>query len=586
MPGLIDRFLNTNSASPGPEGNPVSELLRQCKKSFVFVAVVTFFIEVLSLAPIIFMWNVFDRVVSSRSGITLVSLLVVVMLIISFWSALEWVRTRMMIRISLRIDWDIAARVFDTAFRRNVSRKAVDVHQAMGDVVNLRQFLTGAPFLALMSAPYAVLFIAVGYVFHPYLALFILIASLVQLLAAYSTSKVTTPALREANIAQAEAQRMAAQSLRQADSTLALGMLPAIRRRWFSKHQNFLGLQVNASESAGLMGGFTNFLNHALMPMQIALAAYLVILGEMTGGMMIAAMLLLRKAIQPIMQVMSSWPSIQSAKQSLERLNAMVAEDVLFEDHMKLPPPTGRLQVHDLVAQPPGARRPVLYNIKFELQPGQAMAVVGPSAAGKTSLLKLLVGLWYPNQGSVRLDGADVSSWIRTDLGPYIGYVPQDVEMFEGTVAENIARLGEVDPEKVVKATKKIGIHETILAFPQGYETVLGDTGHAITGGQKQRLAIARALYGDPVFLVMDEPNASVDDEGERILSEMIEQLKKENVTVVFSTHRPKLVSVADMALVLRDGTQVAFGHLKDVVGALKAASEKPKAPQIQEGGA
>lgn len=357
MPGLIDRFLNTNTQQTGPEGNPVSELLRQCKRSFVFVAVLTFVIEVLSLAPIIFMWNVFDRVVSSRSGVTLVSLLLVVMLIISFWSTLEWVRTRMMIRISLRIDWDIAARVFDTAFRRNVSRKAVDVHQAMSDVVTLRQFLTGAPFMALMSAPYAVLFIAVGYAFHPYLALFILIASVVQLLAAYSTSKVTTPALREANNAQAEAKRIAAQSLRQSDSALALGMLPALRRRWFAKHQNFLGLQVNASESAGLMGGFTSFLNNALMPMQIALAAYLVIIGELTGGMMIAAMLLLRKAIQPIMQVMSSWPSIQSAKQSLERLNAMVAEDVAFEDHMKLPAPTGHLQVQELISQPAGARR-------------------------------------------------------------------------------------------------------------------------------------------------------------------------------------------------------------------------------------
>lgn len=583
MPGLVDRFLNTDTTGK-PGANPVSDLLRQCKKSFVFVAILTFVIEVLSIAPIVYMWNMFDRVISSRSEVTLVSLTALVMLAYGFWSGLEWVRTRMMIRISLRIDWDIAARVFDTSFRRYVARKDVDVHQVLGDVVTLRQFLTGGALLALMSAPYAIIFIFIGWAFHPYLAIFILVATIVQLLAAYSTSRITTPALREANTASAEAKRLAAQSLRQSDTALALGMQGNIRRRWFEKHQHFLGLQVNASESAGLVGGATNFLSHAMPSLQMALACWLAIEGVITGGMVIAASFLLNRAIGPIKQIMGSWSSIQTAKQSLERLNAMVAEDDVVSERMPLPAPKGMLDVAELVAQPATAKRPIVFNLNFKAEPGQVLALVGPSAAGKTSLIKLLVGLWEPTRGHVRLDGAEIAPWIRDDLGQYIGYVPQDIELFEGTVAENLARLGPIDPDKVVAAAKAIGMHEAILAFPQGYETKLGETGYALTGGQKQRLAIARAVYGDPVYVVLDEPNANLDDEGERALIKLIRELKARQTLVVFSSHRPKLLEVADLVLVLKDGQQVAFGPVAQVLGQLKPevkAETPPQPPKV-----
>lgn len=583
MPGLVDRFLNTDTTGK-PGANPVSDLLRQCKKSFVFVAILTFVIEVLSITPIVFMWNMFDRVISSRSEVTLVSLTALVMLAYGFWSGLEWVRTRMMIRISLRIDWDIAARVFDTSFRRYVARKDVDVHQVLGDVVTLRQFLTGGALLALMSAPYAIIFIFIGWAFHPFLAIFILVATIVQLLAAYSTSRITTPALREANTASAEAKRLAAQSLRQSDTALALGMQGNIRRRWFEKHQHFLGLQVNASESAGLVGGATNFLSHAMPSLQMALACWLAIEGVITGGMVIAASFLLNRAIGPIKQIMGSWSSIQTAKQSLERLNAMVAEDDVVSERMPLPAPKGTLDVAELVAQPATAKRPIVFNLNFKAEPGQVLALVGPSAAGKTSLIKLLVGLWEPTRGHVRLDGAEIAPWIRDDLGQYIGYVPQDIELFEGTVAENIARLGPIDPDKVVAAAKAIGMHEAILAFPQGYETKLGETGYALTGGQKQRLAIARAVYGDPVYVVLDEPNANLDDEGERALIKLIRELKARQTLVVFSSHRPKLLEVADLVLVLKEGQQVAFGPVAQVLGQIKSevkAETPPQPPKV-----
>ena len=568
MAGFVDNFLTTNSKS-GSQANPVSDLLRQCKRSFVFVALLTMVIEVLSITPIIFMWNLFDRVLSSRSGVTLVSLGVLVLLAFGFWSALDWIRTRMMIRISLRIDWDIAARVFDTSFRRYVARKDVDVHQVLEDVVKLRQFLTGNVVLSLMSAPYALVFIMVAWAFHPYMAAFIFVAVALQLIAAYSTSRITSPVLREANTAASVAARLASQALSKSRTALALGMLSSIRQRWFAKHQYFLGLQVNASESAGLVGGFVSFLNQALPSMQMAFGVFLAMQGLITAGMVMAVSFLLVRSVAPIAAVMAGWPGIQAARQSLERLNLIVSEDDEQKERMRLPAPRGQLDVRNLVVQPAGGKI-ILNQLNFSLMPGQVLGVIGATAAGKTSLMRALVGLWYPSGGHVRLDGADVAQWIRDDLGAYIGYAPLEIDLFEGTLAENIARLGPVDPEKVVAATKAVGIHETILSFPKGYETLVGETGQALTGGQKQRLVIARAIYGDPVYLVMDEPNASMDDAGEADLIRLIKSLKLKKTTVVFSTHRPKLLAVADVMMVLKNGQQVIYGPTHEVLTALK----------------
>jgi PrtD family type I secretion system ABC transporter len=567
MFGFIDKFLNTNT-KPGPNANPVSELIGQCKRSFMFVALLTMVIEVLSITPIIFMWNLFDRVISSRSLVTLVSLGALVLLAYGFWSALDWIRTRMMIRISLRMDWDIAAKVFDASFRRYVARKDVDVHQVMEDVVKLRQFITGQSILALMSAPFAIIFILIGWAFHPYLAVFIFVATALQFIAFYSTSRITTPALREANTAASVAARLAAQTLNKSNTALALGMLGSIRKKWFLKHQYFLGMQVNASESAGLVGGFTSYLGHAMPSMQLALGAYLVIIGEITGGMMIAASFLLTRSMRPIKQVMGSWPQIQDARQSLERLNLIISEDDEQSARMTLPAPTGHLVIENLVVKPQGSKA-ILNQLNFKLQPGQVLGVIGDTAAGKTSLTRALVGLWYPSSGHVRLDGADVAPWIRDDLGTYIGYAPLETDLFEGTLAENIARHGPVDSEKVVAATKAVGIHETILSFPKGYETLVGETGQALTGGQRQRIAIARAIYGDPVYLVMDEPNASMDDAGEADLIQLIKNLKLKKTTVIFTTHRPKLLAAADMMLVLKNGQQMLLGPTQEVLNQL-----------------
>jgi len=487
-----------------------------------------------------------------------------------FWSAIEWIRSRLLVRLSLRIDWDLSADIFDASFRRFAGRKNVNVHQLLGDLTTLRQFLTGQGVLTLMDAPFGVFFIIVGGLFHPYLAVFTIVASVIMLLATYLTQKMTTPILKVANDANAEAARVASNSLRHAESTLALGMMGAVRQRWYQQHHRYLQNQVNASEAAGLTGGLSGFLHKAMPSLQTCLGAYLAMEGLITAGMVMAASMMISKAVAPLQKLMTNWKDLVSAKQSYERLNALLQSDELRQMQMQLPPVMGNLTVTKAAAVPPGHDKAVLFDIDFKVKPGEAVAIVGPSAAGKTCLARLLVGVWKPAKGSVRLDGVELSEWNPDEFGPQIGYVPQEIEFFEGTVAENIARLGKIDPEMVVNSAKLIGMHEIILAFPKGYDTELGETGFALSGGQRQRLAIARAFYGMPKYIVMDEPNANLDEVGESALVQAVSYLKSQGSSIVMTTHRPRLVSVVDKLLVLRNGQQVGFGPADEMINAVR----------------
>jgi ATP-binding cassette subfamily C exporter for protease/lipase len=562
--GLAELALRPNTDPP------LRKILGQCKRTIILMVLLTAVIEILSVSPLLYMMSVFDRVINSRSEITLVSLTLVILGFYVFWGALEWIRSRLMVRLSLRIDWDLAADVFDASFRRYVGRKNVNVQQLLGDLLNVRQFMTGAPILAIISAPFALFFIAIGWVFHPYLALFALAASALMLVFTYLSLKVSGPILKEAEQASAEASRLATNNLRHAEATLAMGMLGAVRNRWYEQHRQFLTKQVYASEATGLMGGFTGFLSKSLPSLQLALGAFLAIHGLITGAMVIVASMLISKAIAPMNQLISHWRPIVNARESYHRLNELLLDDEAYSEQMQLPPPLGRLEVAALTGVPPGHDKAVLSGVEFVLSPGQVLAVVGPSAAGKSSLVKLLLGVWRPSSGSVRLDGVELSDWRHDEVGPLVGYVPQEIEFFEGSVAANIARLGEIDAQKVVQAATLIGMHDAILAFPQGYDTPLGETGFALSGGQRQRLAIARAVYGLPKYVVMDEPNSNLDEVGETSLLQTIKALKASGSTVVITTHRPRLVSVVDQMLVLKSGKQVAFGSAKDLLDAVR----------------
>ena len=549
---------------------PIEQVLYDCRRTFYFAVMLTVIIDFMSIVPMLYMMNVMDRVIAPRSGVTLVSLTVLVVALYAFWSAMEWIRSRILVRLSLRIDWDLSADIFDASFRRYVSRKNVNVHQLLGDLTTLRQFLTGSGVITLIDAPFAIVFIIIGAIFHPYLAIFSIVAAVIMLAATYLTQKVSSPILKTANDANAEASRVATNSLRHAESTLALGMMGAVRQRWYKEHHKYLTHQVNASEAAGLTGGISGMLSKMLPSLQMALGAFLAMENLITGGMVMAASMLISKSISPIQKLLTSWKDIISAHQAYERLNALLMSDQKRQSQMQLPPVEGNLVVSKASAIPPGHNKAVIVDMDFYIKPGQAVAVVGPSAAGKTCLVRMLIGVWKPARGSVRLDGVEISDWNHDEFGPQIGYVPQEIEFFEGSVAENIARLGEIDPEKVVQAAKLIGMHETILAFPNGYDTDLGETGFALSGGQRQRLAICRALYGIPKFIIMDEPNANLDEIGESALAQAITYLKSQGSSIVITTHRPRLVSVADNLLVLRNGTQVGFGPADDMINAVR----------------
>ena len=549
---------------------PVGQVLHQCRRGFWFVAMLGFIIEVVSLTPMIYMWNAYDRVLSSRSVVTLVSLTVLVIGLYVFWATMEWLRARLLVRLSLRIDWDLAADAFDASFRRQTGRKKVNVQQVLSDLLEIRQFMSGPGLLALMAAPYAALFIAVAALFDPYLALFILFSTAVMLLVGALNRQASSTTLKASNEANNEANRLAGSVLRHSDAALALGMMPAVRLRWYQRHREFLGLQVRSSDVAGMGSSVSSFLSHTFQSLGMGLGLLLAIDGIITGGMVMAVTTLIQKSIHPLRQLIVYWPSLVKARQAYDRLNMLLAFDEHPDEQMRLPVPEGHLKVEQLAYTPEGSSKPLLSEIDFSIAAGEALAIVGPSASGKSSLAKLLVGIWKPVQGSVRLDGVEISEWNHDELGPYIGYVPQDVVFFEGTVAENVARLGDVNPDKVVEAAKLIEMHDIILGWPQGYDTILGDAGFPLSGGQRQRLGIARALYGDPHFVVMDEPNANLDELGEQALVRALKQLRERKTTVIVTTHRPRLIGVVDHMMVVKNGRQVGFGTPKDLFDAVK----------------
>ncbi len=571
--------------NPG-DASPLRLAMADCRKAFGLMAFISFMTNILGIVPTLYMMNMYDRVLTSRSGVTMVSLVLLVIGIYLFWSGLEWIRNRIMLRISLRIDWDLADRAFDASFRRNASRRKNNIQQVMGDLLTLRQFLTGRPMISVIDAPVAIIYIIVGGLIHPYLAVFALASTLLVTGMALLNRKIATPALRAANEASNEATRLASQCLRHSETALAMGMLPAIRLRWHEKHRWFLQNQINGSEASGIIGWVSGVITKLTPSLQMALGIFLAVEGHITGGMVIAATFLINRSVSPLKALINNWKDVVNARVAFERLDELMQEDIVRESRMSLPAPKGRITVQGLALKAPGSGRIILKGVTIALEPGQMVAVVGPNGAGKSSLLKALLGLWRPESGSVRIDGVEVSDWDHDELGPHIGYVQQDAELFEATVAENIARLGKPDAERVVKAAKIAGIHDLILSFPQGYDTVLSDSAHAVSGGQAQRIAIARALYGDPAVLVLDEPNAKLDDTAETELMAMLQLLRSQGTAIVFSTHRPRLLAMADFMLLLKGGEQVGFGPVREMISHMsERKKDKPELSAVSAGG-
>ncbi|CAL1240818.1 type I secretion system permease/ATPase [Candidatus Methylocalor cossyra] len=551
--------------------------LDACKQSFIAAGAFSLFINLLMLVPSLYMLQVYDRVVTTGSHVTLLMLTLVTTFLFLVMGSLEWVRSQILIRSGAKLDLALNQRLFDAVFKQCLllGGKAGS-SQPLADLLNLRQFLTGPGLAAFFDAPWMPIYLALLFVFHPSFGFFALFCGAVLAGLTTLTEKLTRGELAQANRASIEATQYVTKNLRNAEIIESMGMLANIRQRWLAKHQEMLSLQAHASTRAGLLHMLSKVFRILAQSLALGLGALLVLEQEISPGLMIAGSILLGRALAPIDQMTGTWKHFLGAREAYNRLHQFLLAIPPARETMTLPAPKGHLQAEQAVVVPPGSKTAVLKGISFALEAGSLMAVVGPSAAGKSTLARALLGLWPPHSGTIRLDGADISGWNREELGAYIGYLPQDIELFDGTVSENIARFGTVDPEKVVRAAQAAGVHDMILRLPEGYDTVIGGLGGVLSGGQMQRIGLARALYGDPVLVVLDEPNSNLDDRGEVALQRALLGLKQRGATAVIISHRLNILNLVDKILVLNEGTMVSFGSRQELLPKLLPQPQIP----------
>jgi PrtD family type I secretion system ABC transporter len=531
---------------------------------------VSLIINVLLLAPSLYMLQTYDRVLASRNENTQLVLTVLLVGVLALEAALEYLRSLVMSRVSVGLDLQMGPKLFDAAFEQRLSRQG-SLGQALSDLGHVRGFITGKGLMALFDAPWLPIYLAVTFLIHPLLGWFG-IASVIVLLALAVYNEAATGALQiEAGRMGNAAQQMAETSARNAEVVDALGMLGFMRQRWLLRQHQYLATMGDVNQRAARIGAVVRFARTFLQSAILGLGAYFVLQDQMTAGGMIAASILLGRALAPVDQVIAHWRQLITAHESLKRLNEVLDAPVVYPPQVKLPRPKGLVQADNLVVAAPGKKEPILKGLGFEVRPGQLVAVVGASGSGKSTLARALTGVWKPLSGSVRLDGADLAQAWREDIGPYLGYLPQDIELFAGTLAENIARFGIIESEAVVLAAQRAGVHELILHLPQGYETRIldGSPGSVtLSAGQRQRIALARALYADPVMLVLDEPNASLDEAGDLALVHALRDLRARGRTVFVVTHRYNLLSQVDTIMVLSEGRIQTMGAASDVLNA------------------
>ncbi len=537
--------------------------------------------SLLVLAPSGYMLEVYDRVVNSRNHTTLVMLTLLVLGAYMVMELLEWARSEVMRAASVELDRRMSGRIFSAIFEANLRRLPGGTQQPLHDFRLVRDFLYSPVLLALLEAPISLVMMVLLFLISPVLGWSALVFAVVQTFVAWLNERSTKPPLMQANRAAIEAQQYADNTLRNAEVIESMGMLRDTHRRWLGKQRDFLDLQALASERAGGFQAVSKLLQTTLSSMLLGLGAWLLLHNQLSGGggMIIVASILGGRMLAPLVQVVSQWQSVVNVRDAWSRVEQLLEAVPAQPRSMALPAPRGALHVEQLVAGAPGNPALILRGVQFALAPGEVLAVVGPSAAGKTTLARLLVGLWPAQGGKVRLDGADIHTWDKAELGVHLGYLPQGVELFEGTLAENIARFAQVEPAKVEAAARAVGLHEFILSLPQGYDSPVGPEGARLSGGQRQRVGLARALYGDPVFVVLDEPNSSLDEEGDAALARAIQEGKARGTTFVVMTHRTSVLGVADKMLVLRDGMQQAFGPRDEVLATLQQAKQQPAAP-------
>jgi ATP-binding cassette subfamily C protein EexD len=559
--------------------NNLQVALKACKGSFLSVGFFSLFVNALMLAPTFYMIQVSGRVVPSSSTSTLIMLTLILTVLMLTLGSLEWVRSRIMVRVSNRLDVLLSRDVYRASFKKALSSGGMDASaQSLNDLTSLRQFLTGNGLFAFFDAPWLPIYTAVMFLFHPWFGWMTVGSAIVLVVLAFLNQRYTGKALVEANQQSVAATLQTTKNLRNAEVIESMGMLDTLMARWATRQHRVLVLQSQASDKGGIITSISKTFRTWAQSIMLALGAYLVITHQINPGLLMAGSLLLGRALSPIDQMIGSWKGFVAARVQYGRLNDTLEKLNAEPQRMALPDPEGHIQVENLVIAPPGAKAAVIRNMSFVTPAGSIVGIVGPSAAGKSTLARALLGIWPPQHGTVRLDGADIAAWDKQKLGPHLGYLPQDIELFEGTISDNVARFGKVDPEKVVLAARVAGVHEMILQLPDGYDTVIGSEGINLSGGQRQRIGLARAIYGSPRLIVLDEPNSNLDDVGEKALAVALQKIKETGATVFIISHRPSILSRLDRIMVMSAGTITMYGARDQVIAEL--AQQQAKAQQ------
>lgn len=565
-------------AFSAPRNDALQRAMAACRAQFGTVGLFSLVVNLLQLTVSLYMMQVFDRVLATRSLDTLFWLTVVATAAIGLLALLDGVRSQVMQRAAMWMENRVAPEGFARALEATLRNRPYRM-EALRDLGTLRAWLGGPGALTLYDVPWVPVYLFVIYLLNPILFLIAAGGAVILFGLALATELATAGPLREANVAAMASHKRAEAIARNAEAADAMGMVPALLRLWRNGLAEATPLQQKAADRAAVLSGLTKFIRLAVQIAVLGVGAYLTLRQQMTSGAAIAGSIIMGRALAPVEQLIGGWKGLVQVRQANRRLRAFLALPRLRPEAEPLPTPTGRLTAERLTWAPPGMPTPVIKGVTFALEPGESLGIIGPSGSGKTTLLRLLVGTLAPVSGSARLDGADLATWPREDVGRHIGYLPQDVELFEGTVFRNIARLeADPEPERVHRAAGLAGCHETILRFPQGYETEVADG--TLSGGQRQMVGLARALYGDPRLVVLDEPDSSLDGDAEARLLEGLAGLKAIGATVVLVSHRPSLIRGVDKVLVMRDGAAELFGPRAEVLARLAARPIPPNRPQ------
>lgn len=569
--------------------NSLQAALKACKSSFISVGFFSLFINALMLVPTFYMLQVYGRVVTSGSISTLVMLTIIMTVLMVTMGALELVRSRIMVRVSSKLDILLSRDLYRASFKRALDSGGMDSSaQALNDLTGLRQFMTGNGLFAFFDAPWLPIYIAVMFMFHPWYGWMAIICAIILVIFAILNEKMTGSTLAAANKENIAASLYTNKNLRNAEVIESMGMLNTLIDRWAQRQKKVLTLQSIASDKGGLMSNISKTFRMLVQSLILGLGAYLAVNHEINGGLVIAGSVLLGRALAPLDLIIGSWKGFISARSQYARLNEILDKQQSEPERMSLPAPEGHVLVENLIVSAPGGKTPIIKGISFSVPAGQVVGIIGPSASGKSTLARALMGIWAPQHGVVRLDGADIANWDKDELGPHVGYLPQDIELFEGSISENIARFSTVDPESVIRAARVAGVHEMILLLPEGYDTVIGSDGVNLSGGQRQRIGLARAIYGAPRLIILDEPNSNLDETGEQALAQAIMHMKASGSTIFVITHRTTILSQLDRLIVMSAGGISMYGPREQVMAELNAQhlAAQQKAAQVASGAA